>query len=230
LGTRKEGMESPSLKFLLGGLSCCIAALFTNPIDVVKVRLQLRGELSTAMNAGSPFRFISLMVRDEGLSAFFKGLAASLLREATYSTIRMGGYEVCKTYLGALDPSSAPLWKKITSGAIAGAVGAAIANPTDLVKVRMQADTGKCPSGKGPRYKNTWSAFKAIYLSEGPAGFFRVPVSSLEFIHQLLTKSWFVFKGHWSNHPESSLANGSTAFILRPHQTTDVSLSLDKRG
>jgi len=163
----------------------------------------------------------------------------------------MGGYEVCKTYLGALDPSSAPLWKKITSGAIAGAVGAAIANPTDLVKgrngsstlnlgsillqVRMQADTGKCPSGKGPRYKvwpfcnqggcradfsvhfpcygqNTWSAFKAIYLSEGPAGFFRVPVSSLEFIHQLLTKSWFVFKGHWSNHPESSLANGSTGF------------------
>jgi len=113
------------------------------------------------------------MVRDEGLSAFFKGLAASLLREATYSTIRMGGYEVCKTYLGALDPSSAPLWKKITSGAIAGAFGAAIANPTDLVKVRMQADTGKCPSGKGPRYKNTWSAFKAIYLSEGPAGFFR---------------------------------------------------------
>lgn len=80
------------------------------------------------------------------------------MREASYSTIRyvmsirercfvvgnvmnssssfrsMGGYEVCKVQLGATDPASTPLWKKIVAGGISGAVGAAIANPTDLVK------------------------------------------------------------------------------------------------
>jgi hypothetical protein len=50
----------------------------------------------------------------------------------------MGGYEVCKTQLGATDPATTPLWKKIVAGGIAGATGAAIANPTDLVK-------GLCP-------------------------------------------------------------------------------------
>jgi hypothetical protein len=50
----------------------------------------------------------------------------------------MGGYEVCKTQLGATDPATTPLWKKIVAGGIAGATGAAIANPTDLVK-------GMCP-------------------------------------------------------------------------------------
>jgi hypothetical protein len=62
-------------------------------------------------------------------------LAPSLLREGSYSTIRMGGYDVMKNQLGATDPAHTPLWKKITAGAVSGAVGSAIANPTDLVKV-----------------------------------------------------------------------------------------------
>ena len=33
-----------------------------------------------------------------------------------------------------------PLWKKIAAGAGAGAVSSAAANPTDLVKVRLQTD------------------------------------------------------------------------------------------
>ncbi|ELR12925.1 mitochondrial carrier protein [Acanthamoeba castellanii str. Neff] len=164
-------VEGTAVKFVLGGLSCCIAALFTNPIDVVKVRLQLRGELGGAA-AQSKVGFLSHLLRTEGLSAFYKGLSASLMREASYSTIRMGGYEVCKTQLGATDPATTPLWKKIVAGGIAGATGAAIANPTDLVKVRLQADTGSHATG-GPRYKSTLHAFKEVYRTEGWAGLYR---------------------------------------------------------
>lgn len=47
------------------------------------------------------------------------------------------GYDMVKDLLGhnADTPANTPFWVKATSGLIAGAVGAALANPTDLIKV-----------------------------------------------------------------------------------------------
>ena len=42
----------------------------------------------------------------------------------------MGMYDVIKELLGCTDPRTTPLYKKVLSGATAGALGAAIANPT----------------------------------------------------------------------------------------------------
>ena len=70
-----------------------------------------------------------------------------MLRESVYSTIRIGSYEPFKELLGATDPSNTPLWKKIVAGGCAGAIGSTIANPADLVKVRMQGQ-GKLNPGK----------------------------------------------------------------------------------
>ena len=64
-------------------------------------------------------------------------VTASLMREAVYSTIRLGAYEPVKELFGASKHNS-PLWKKLAAGATTGAVGSAIATPTDLVRVRMQ--------------------------------------------------------------------------------------------
>lgn len=44
---------------------------------------------------------------------------------------------------------------------IAGAVGIAIANPTDLVKVRLQAE-GKLPAGVPRRYSGALNAYSTI--------------------------------------------------------------------
>ena len=73
-------------------------------------------------------------------------VGASVLREGVYSTFRIGAYEPVKELLGASHPHS-PLWKKIIAGAITGSIGSTIANPTDLVKIRMQGE-GKLPPGR----------------------------------------------------------------------------------
>lgn len=44
----------------------------------------------------------------------------------------------------------------------AGAVGIAIANPTDLVKVRLQAE-GKLPPGVPRRYSGALNAYSTIF-------------------------------------------------------------------
>ena len=88
------------------------------------------------------------------------------MREASYSTLRLGLYEPLKEWFGATDPAHTPLWKKVCSGAIAGAIGSAIACPTDVVKIRLMA----LPSGNKWEYRHTLHAFQAIVANEGIRG------------------------------------------------------------
>ena len=148
--------------FLAGGLGDATAALVSHPLDVLKVRRQLRGELSA-----SPRRRVSLLataraiVRAEGaVAGLYRGLSASLLRQAVFSTLRHGWYaSLCAAAAAnaALSPSSSsdrhasahssaahpsasvPLGARVALGCGAGAAAAALANPADVVLVRMQA-------------------------------------------------------------------------------------------
>lgn len=62
-----------------------------------------------------------------------------------------------------------PLYKKFAAGMTTGAVGSALANPTDLVKIRFQREAGRIGAdglyasglhkGKAPAYRNTFVAF-----------------------------------------------------------------------
>lgn len=46
-------------------------------------------------------------------------------------------YEPFKRLLGATDPKNTPFYLKFLAGGMSGFIGAALANPTDLLKVRM---------------------------------------------------------------------------------------------
>lgn len=96
----------------------------------------------------------------------YSSITPSLMREASYSTLRLGLYEPLKEWFGATDPAHTPLWKKVCSGAIAGAIGSAIACPTDVVKIRLMA----LPSGNKWEYRHTFHAFQAIVANEGIRG------------------------------------------------------------
>ena len=50
----------------------------------------------------------------------FHSLTPALLREATYSTIRIGAYEPIKVLFGATDRHHTPLAKKLGAGATSG--------------------------------------------------------------------------------------------------------------
>ena len=54
------------------------------------------------------------------------------MREASYSTLRLGLYEPIKRNLG----SEGAVWSKFVAGALSGMIGSAIANPADLLKTR----------------------------------------------------------------------------------------------
>lgn len=67
---------------------------FFQPIDVVKTRLQVQGELGkTQITKYNGFGGgLMTIIKNESIGGLYKGIGASLLREGIYSTIRLGGY------------------------------------------------------------------------------------------------------------------------------------------
>ncbi len=84
----------PPLDFAMGAFACCAACVFTNPLEVVKTRLQLQGEL----NNRSPTAHRSVGLLPSGLGPFSPspndtGTGAERCR--FFSLIVVGVFLVC---------------------------------------------------------------------------------------------------------------------------------------
>lgn len=120
-----------------------ISCTFTHPIDVVKTRLQISGEVGRKTKQYNGMRGVVRSVfSTEGAGAFYKGIGAAWTREAFYSSLRIGLYEPCKGLVGADEPNASGL-RKFLAGAMAGAIGSTSGNPFDVLKTRMMAYEGK---------------------------------------------------------------------------------------
>ena len=92
------------MRTALAGASGVMAAMVVHPVDTMKIRMQLQGELE---KSGHPKRHRTLMhaayssFKLEGFHGPYKGITASLARESSYTTIRLGLYEPFKQMLGA---------------------------------------------------------------------------------------------------------------------------------
>uniref|UniRef100_A0A182TVL9 Mitochondrial carrier protein n=1 Tax=Anopheles melas TaxID=34690 RepID=A0A182TVL9_9DIPT len=169
------------MEFLLGGASSMCAVLFTNPLDVLKTRQQLEGELIAKQNLtkrsyrGIRQSFLTV-VRTDGLRGLQKGLPAALLFQFSMNSIRLGTYQTVDN-LGwtkcANHPSLTPLLS-VFWGGCAGLVSATASCPFYVVKIQLQADTsGSYTARFQHHHSGTVSAFVNIYRQSGVRGLFR---------------------------------------------------------
>ena len=98
----------------LGGTAAMFAVNFTHPIDLVKTRVQVSqdGLIRTCTNT----------MKNEGVTAFWKGIPWAYCREGSYTAIRLGAYAPVRDAMGAGSPD-APWYLKFLAGATTGAVG-----------------------------------------------------------------------------------------------------------
>merc|ERR1719331_83729 len=113
------------------------------------------------------------LVAAEGPTALFAGLPPALVRQSTYGSLRYGLYGPIKGSLGIKPGEPVPLYKKIIAGGLAGGLASAVANPTDLMKVRLQTD-GMMKDAEGnflpKKYTGMTNAFMSIIREEGVLG------------------------------------------------------------
>lgn len=83
------------MKFVMGGLSGIGATCVVQPLDLVKTRMQISGVGGAKKEYKNSIHCIRTVITAEGPLALYKGIGAALLRQATYTTTRLGVY----TYL-----------------------------------------------------------------------------------------------------------------------------------
>jgi solute carrier family 25 uncoupling protein 8/9 len=162
---RKQA-PSPGLgiQLLTAGTAACIADLFTFPLDVAKVRLQVSGEGGRGVVEGKGVGGTLLHIaKSEGPSALYSGIVPGLQRQMAFSAIRIGAYEPVKArYLEMTGVTGGweMLCVRIGAGITTGTLAILAAQPTDVVKMRMQ-------TGGRAQYKGVIDAYTTIQRQEG---------------------------------------------------------------
>jgi hypothetical protein len=130
----QTGMTKLLKNVFCAGAAAVFTVTFIHPIDVVKTRMQIakKGE-------GSLGSIISDAMKNEGAGAFYKGIGPAWLREASYTSLRLGLYEPVKQLVGA-NEAGAGFLRKFIAGALAGAIGSCAGNPFDVLKTKMMAN------------------------------------------------------------------------------------------
>ncbi|KAK1933169.1 mitochondrial carrier protein family protein [Babesia divergens] len=155
----------PCLPFIIGGTSGCVATMCIQPIDMVKVRIQLAA--AAGQIQPSPIALFRHMVKTEGIRKMYKGLDAACMRQLLYTTTRLGLFRTLGDSLKQQQGiQTLPFYQKCLAGLFAGAVGAFIGNPADLALVRMQSDHS-LPLDQRKNYGGIFSTIVRISREEG---------------------------------------------------------------
>ncbi|KAJ3458565.1 hypothetical protein MRS44_012674 [Fusarium solani] len=143
--------------------------VFTNPLEIVKIRLQVQGEVAKTVE-GTPKRSAMWIVRNLGLVGLYKGASACLLRDVPFSAIYFPTYShLKKDFFGESPTNKLGVMQLLTAGAIAGMPAAYLTTPCDVIKTRLQVEARKGEA----TYNGLRHAAKTIWKEEGFTAFFK---------------------------------------------------------
>ncbi|CAH0564785.1 unnamed protein product [Brassicogethes aeneus] len=161
------------IKFLFGGSAGMLATCFVQPLDLVKTRMQTATtkEYKNSMDA------VMGIVKKEGITGMYNGLSAGLLRQATYTTTRLGIYTWLLEAMtkNGKEPGFAA---KAALGMAAGCAGAFVGTPAEVALIRMTSD-GRLPPNERRNYKHVIDAVARIYREEGLTKLWRGAVPTM---------------------------------------------------
>ncbi|KAI1337483.1 mitochondrial carrier [Xylariaceae sp. FL0016] len=167
--TDKNGQIKIPYEILAGGSAGACQVVFTNPLEIVKIRLQVQGEVAKATE-GAQKRSAMWIVKNLGLAGLYKGASACLLRDVPFSMIYFPTYSHLKRdFFGESPTKKLGVLQLLTAGAIAGMPAAYLTTPCDVIKTRLQVETRKGDAG----YTGLRHCAKTILKEEGFKAFFK---------------------------------------------------------
>ncbi|KAL6222343.1 hypothetical protein ACLB2K_005735 [Fragaria x ananassa] len=215
----KNGDEklSPGLHLASAAEAGALVSLCTNPIWLVKTRMQLQTPLHQTQPYSGFYDALRTIIREEGFAALYKGLGPSLFL-VSHGAIQFTAYEELRKIIvdlksknstsnsGSSDTVLGPLWQLnsfdyAALGASSKVAAILLSYPFQVIRSRLQ----QRPSSEGiPRYMDSWHVIRETARFEGVRGFYRgitpnllknVPASSITFIvyenkHFLRLKMW----------------------------------------
>jgi len=156
-------------EMLAGGTAGACQVVFTNPLEIVKIRLQVQGEVAKNVE-GVPKRSAAWIVKNLGLLGLYKGASACLLRDVPFSAIYFPAYaHLKKDWFGESATKSLGIAQLLTAGAIAGMPAAYFTTPCDVIKTRLQVEAKKGQTN----YRGLVHCANTVWKEEGFRAFFK---------------------------------------------------------
>ncbi|KAG0299012.1 mitochondrial aspartate-glutamate transporter agc1 [Linnemannia gamsii] len=166
--TDKNGNITFTAELIAGGVAGGSQVVFTNPLEIVKIRLQVAGEAAKSLDAPRPGAVA--IVRNLGIIGLYKGASACLLRDIPFSAIYFPVYaHLKKDVFGETPDHRLAISELLIAGAAAGMPAAYFTTPADVIKTRLQVEAKKGQSS----YNGIRDAARKIYAEEGFRAFFK---------------------------------------------------------
>ncbi|XP_028083380.1 mitochondrial substrate carrier family protein ucpB isoform X3 [Camellia sinensis] len=140
------------VKIASGAFSGAFATALTNPVEVLKVRLQMNPNLRRG--AIGEMRKIA---SEEGITALWKGVGPAMARAASLTASQLATYDESKRVLIRWTPLEEGFYLHLISSTIAGTVSTLITAPVDMIKTRLMLQRESKTVGT---YKN---GFHCVY-------------------------------------------------------------------
>ncbi|XP_039066734.1 folate transporter 1, chloroplastic-like isoform X1 [Hibiscus syriacus] len=193
----REGTLSSGLHLASAAEAGALVSLCTNPIWLIKTRLQLQNPLNQNRRYAGIYDALRTILREEGWTALYKGLGPGLLMQVSHGAIQFTAYEELRRIMvdykarKQKSESASNLLNSFDYAVLGGSSKIAailITYPFQVIRTRTQ----QRPSDEGiPRYMNSWHVVKETTRFEGLRGFYKgitpnllknVPASSITFI------------------------------------------------
>ncbi|KAI4270003.1 MAG: hypothetical protein LQ337_006955 [Flavoplaca oasis] len=159
---------------LAGGVAGLVSRFCIAPLDVLKIRLQLQTSplqrngfwgIDSGLASSTTINTCKQILRDEGVTAFWKGNIPAELLYVAYSAAQFSTYRITNKLLQTFKlPNTVDTF---LSGASAGATATSLTYPLDLLRTRFAAQ------GRDRIYPNLRSSVLEIARTEGAKGFFQ---------------------------------------------------------
>ncbi|EDO39447.1 predicted protein [Nematostella vectensis] len=172
-------MTSQLKEFVLGATAASGACFFTNPLEVVKTRMQLQGELKSRGTYSVYYRNVFhasyTIAKYEGILAMQKGLFPALIYQVIMNGTRLGSYQIITNFGLTKDADGKPVFYKcLIAGAMSGGLGATLGSPFYLLKTQLQAQSAQqIAVGYQHQHKGSLKPLWDVYTRFGVKGLYQ---------------------------------------------------------
>ncbi|KAK5645020.1 hypothetical protein RI129_006320 [Pyrocoelia pectoralis] len=198
------------MDFVIGGLAAVGSGFFTNPLELVKTRMQIQGELSTrgqyVVRYKNFFNAGLVIAKHDGLLALQAGLVPAQWFQFVLNGIRLGLFQTLNDKgFTKNEKGETVLYRTIMLGGVCGSLGAVVGSPLYLVKTHLQTQAAQQISfGHQHNHDGTVDAFRNIYSQQGIKGLFRGTLSAIprNFVGSTSQLTSFEYCKNWlKKHP-----------------------------
>jgi solute carrier family 25 protein 43 len=218
----ENGKLSAMNALLAGSLGGVMATIAVYPTDMVKTRLTVQhADPSQAKYKGITHAF-RLIAKEEGFTAFYKGLSPSVMGVIPFAGCTFMSYEVLAKLWGRPRHELGPA-ENFINGCLAGAFAQTFSFPFDTIRKKMQAQSRAADAVKADvQFTGMFDCFRQTIKQNGVLGMWRgttanlakvAPYAGLMFLSFEASKRVFIYqngytKSRWTGEPKEGIDQG----------------------